>query len=602
MTPPLKPDFILRAITNNADPQLAGSIDAADTTIALQTGDGAKLPQPRSGAATSTGDAQNLTDTGDLSVFAVGDYIENVTDGSFAIVLDISGAPNSIKTTPLYGGSDNTWTSGDTWAKDRAVLTFAHLVDGEIDTSERVLMTARSTDTITVERGWDGDTAIAFDVGDYAYLMVEKSAMLEMQKAIVHMYMRIHESYLNTDRYAEPTSASNDFEITLTPAITDLDDIIGMPINIKSDFDVTGACTLAVNGLTAKAIKKNQGTTDIASGNIANGQIFQVIYDGTNFQMQTFVPNTETLITLEDIGRFGDGSDGTPTWTSGATLDPDTVYNYDTATLPVSQSIITDEDNKVLRIRVLGDLTINGKLDLKGRGGAKGAKGTKATGSGTNNATSGGDGTAGKDAAGQSIAGGGTGGGRGTSTSGQGQAAGGGSGASIKGNGSAGEQAGSWTTGTGAAGTLDDLLMRILSNMGEFVCCGGGGGGGGGSGWPSANNQGGDGSDGGDGGGAAIIYVGGNLTLGASSTIDCRGDNGADGTSYGSGNPSGMGAGGGGGSVVIIVNGSITNSGVTLQSSGGTEGSESGNPSNGGTGKDGRIIIYSLKDGNYILG
>lgn len=293
MTPPVKPDFLLRAIKNNANPQLLGSIGAGDTAIALKSGHGAKLPQPRSGAASSTGNAQTLNDTGDLGTLAVGDFVENVTDGSHAIVLSISGAPDSVKTTPLYGGSDNLWQSGDTWAKDRAVLTFAHLdANGEIDTYERVLMTARSTDTITVTRGYDSDTPITFAADDYAFLFVEKDVLEEMQKAIKHMYMRIHESYLNTDRYVEASGTTgNAYAVTLTPAITDYADIVGMPINIKSDITTSGACTVNINGLGAKNVKKETGAIATESGDIATGQVFQVIYDGTNFQLQTYMNN-----------------------------------------------------------------------------------------------------------------------------------------------------------------------------------------------------------------------------------------------------------------------------------------------------------------------
>lgn len=46
----------------------------------------------------------------------------------------------------------------------------------------------------------------------------------------------------------------------------------------------TGAATLNIDGLGAKALKK-QGTTALSSGDIAAGQIVELVYDGTNFQI-----------------------------------------------------------------------------------------------------------------------------------------------------------------------------------------------------------------------------------------------------------------------------------------------------------------------------
>lgn len=54
----------------------------------------------------------------------------------------------------------------------------------------------------------------------------------------------------------------------------------------KANFANTAAATLNVNSLGAKIIKKN-GNTDLDANDILNGQIVQVIYDGTNLQIVT---------------------------------------------------------------------------------------------------------------------------------------------------------------------------------------------------------------------------------------------------------------------------------------------------------------------------
>jgi hypothetical protein len=80
--------------------------------------------------------------------------------------------------------------------------------------------------------------------------------------------------------YANDTGAANAYAVTLTPAPTLQ---VGSVVVFKAVNANTGASTLAVNGGTAIAIKKN-ATVALASGDIAAGQIITVIYDGTNFQ------------------------------------------------------------------------------------------------------------------------------------------------------------------------------------------------------------------------------------------------------------------------------------------------------------------------------
>jgi hypothetical protein len=55
----------------------------------------------------------------------------------------------------------------------------------------------------------------------------------------------------------------------------------------------TGVSTLNVNGLGNKTIHKN-GTLSLVANDIVAGQIVEVIYDGTNFQMTTPTPQTYT--------------------------------------------------------------------------------------------------------------------------------------------------------------------------------------------------------------------------------------------------------------------------------------------------------------------
>lgn len=81
--------------------------------------------------------------------------------------------------------------------------------------------------------------------------------------------------------YAADAGAANAYAVTLSPAPTI---VAGSYVVFKAANANTGASTLAVNGGSATAIKK-QGATALASGDIASGQIIAVVYDGTNFQL-----------------------------------------------------------------------------------------------------------------------------------------------------------------------------------------------------------------------------------------------------------------------------------------------------------------------------
>lgn len=81
--------------------------------------------------------------------------------------------------------------------------------------------------------------------------------------------------------YGPDTGAANAYAVALSPVPTL---VAGSVVVFKSLNANTGASTLAVNGGSAKAIKKNVSSA-LASGDILAGQIVVVVYDGTNFQM-----------------------------------------------------------------------------------------------------------------------------------------------------------------------------------------------------------------------------------------------------------------------------------------------------------------------------
>lgn len=73
----------------------------------------------------------------------------------------------------------------------------------------------------------------------------------------------------------------------MTPDLTAYTD--GMRITFKADVANTGACSLNIDGLGAKAIKTTAGA-DPATGVITANAFVELLYDGTNFVIQNILP------------------------------------------------------------------------------------------------------------------------------------------------------------------------------------------------------------------------------------------------------------------------------------------------------------------------
>jgi hypothetical protein len=100
--------------------------------------------------------------------------------------------------------------------------------------------------------------------------------------------------------YAADGGASDAYAISLPVAPTALSEITGLPIAFKANTANTGAATLAVNGLTAKTIKKN-ASADLETGDVLASQIVLVVYDGTNFQLVSTLPISSSYVTLTGV-------------------------------------------------------------------------------------------------------------------------------------------------------------------------------------------------------------------------------------------------------------------------------------------------------------
>ena len=289
---------VLSRVKDKATGQLASGISAATLSIPLGSGEGALFPQPYTGTASSAGSSTVLNDTGDLAGLAVGDFVRNVTDGSWAFV--VTAGTNSITTTKLKGGTDNTWDSGDTWRSSEFVVTIAAINASGVDTAyEEALIVNRSTDTLTVAtggRGYNSTTAQSFSASDYVQLRVVAPNLEEVKSLLKEFNQTVDTATTDiataqTDITAQKTGSyhyvvttgSADAYVAATPALAAY--AAGNLIVMKANFTNTGAATINLNGLGAKSIKKNDGATALSANDIVSGQIVVLRYDGTNFQM-----------------------------------------------------------------------------------------------------------------------------------------------------------------------------------------------------------------------------------------------------------------------------------------------------------------------------
>lgn len=184
-------DFIIPSSKNNAQAQMASSLSAGGDTIQLYSGESALFPAGANDNTTSAGDQNTLNCTGIGAMVSVGQFIRNITDGSIGWILTVS--TNSVTTTALIGGSDNTWDSGDEWVVGSHYMWLSKK-DGSGEDTTRELVLVKyidsSSDQIKIEtRGVEG-TATAFDADDFCSVYVSSQYTEQMGLAIGELMRR----------------------------------------------------------------------------------------------------------------------------------------------------------------------------------------------------------------------------------------------------------------------------------------------------------------------------------------------------------------------------------------------------------------------------
>lgn len=172
------------------------------------------------------------------------------------------------------------------------------------------------TDPATVAGNWQqwnpggpaASEVVNIPAGDIAAVTVQ-AAINELDTEKVKFSQVQNQSLVA----AADTGAADAYAIALSPAIAAY--VSQQRFSFKAANTNTGASTLAVNGLAAKAIKKNV-TDDLIAGDIVANQQIEVVYDGTNFQLVSrpptvdipYVKVSDTKASATDGGTFTTGA------------------------------------------------------------------------------------------------------------------------------------------------------------------------------------------------------------------------------------------------------------------------------------------------------
>ena len=142
--------------------------------------------------------------------------------------------------------------------------------------NEIVRVTSRSGDTMTVVRAQEGTTAQNWNVGDTFANYLTTGFLNGLADSSVFQQQ--------TGNSAVDSGTANAGVVALSPVPANLASLLYSPIRVlKISSANSAAYTLNVNGLGAKAV--TIGGVTLAAGQLAGSQLFEVLWDGTNFEL-----------------------------------------------------------------------------------------------------------------------------------------------------------------------------------------------------------------------------------------------------------------------------------------------------------------------------
>jgi len=304
---------------DNAEGQLDASINAAATSLILKAGEGALFPQPTKDACTSLGSSTVLNRTGVLAALTnieVGDPIFNITDGSQAWIVSIT--TNAIETTPLHGGSDNTWDNADQFVVKQFVITLnTRDADGNMTEYEEVLIRERTTDTIiaaaSTGRGYNGTTPNIWDADTYVSLFVTSPVQEGVEVELYQIQRRKFENDLSqpvpNNTTLKGRNAANSANVDLLKLTSsDILEFQTLPRNfagrsISNNYDLIDKKYFDDNVPTGGTITYPLYET------LSAADLVKVFNDGGTAKIRELIPDADVAETLIDATAALGGCD-----------------------------------------------------------------------------------------------------------------------------------------------------------------------------------------------------------------------------------------------------------------------------------------------------
>jgi hypothetical protein len=158
--------------------------------------------------------------------------------------------------------------------------------------NEIVVVTNVTGDTVTMIRGVEGTTALAWLAGDFFSNLITAGTLENLVQPGVLQ--------IQSGNYGTDGGSANALNVSLAIIPVSLASIIGSAFRVKKSAAAnTSAVTMVLGGLASTPVVHADGTP-LTSGELPANGIFTVVYDGTNFVLQsTSAAGTVTLSQLQ---------------------------------------------------------------------------------------------------------------------------------------------------------------------------------------------------------------------------------------------------------------------------------------------------------------
>ena len=200
--------------------------------------------------------------------------------------------------------------NGDILPTAPFLLTLEHFDNEKVTVREIVKCIAKAWNILTIQRGvWtcvqddsatpkaQNNTPHSFSVWDCASIYWTSEQVQDIQNEI-EKKLNIDDFQAWTYVYGATSTWTDAYSVTVPWNLTSY--AVGQVFRFMADVDNEWNATLNINGLWAVEIRKNHDQ-HLQSGDIEAGQIVEVAYDGTNFQMDSQIAS---VISLDDISSL----------------------------------------------------------------------------------------------------------------------------------------------------------------------------------------------------------------------------------------------------------------------------------------------------------